>query len=126
MGIDIGFVDEDLECCDKARCKDLRNRVLGFVELEEGQEWWQGLRAHRLDSPTVHQDTPQYHRTSNELDPDHFAVLGHLQRTEVEAIPEGEADEHLLGPPAPRQQFHYTLVPHRVMERRSSVIEQPG
>jgi len=115
MGIDIGFVSDDLKRCPKANCREYRNTLVGFVEPEKGHEPWRGLRAYRLDASVVRRDAPDYYRPTQQLDREHFALIGHMERVPAGSLPEGEAGELLKELTSRSQHFRYSLVPQRVM-----------
>ena len=106
MGIDIGFVSEDLARCARAKCAEQRSTVVGFVEQVDGQL----LTVQRLDTGVVQQDAPDRYRPTVELGRDHFALVGLLHKV-AQPAPEGMAPGFIGG----MQGFRYALVPQLVI-----------
>ena len=53
MGIDIGFLGNDLAHCGRAECSEHRRTLVGFAEELDGQS----QEVHRLDTPLVRRES---------------------------------------------------------------------
>ncbi len=106
MGIDIGFVSDDLSRCSRAGCAKHRNTIVGFLEHAGGRP----VSVQRLDTSAVEREANDQFRTTAELDPDHFALVARLQKVEL-SVPEGLPASFSSG----LHGFRYEIVPQETI-----------
>lgn len=119
MGIDSGFVGEDLARCYQAKCAEHRQTWVGLARQEDGQL----LEVCRLDTPTVQLEAPEYYRPTGQLDRDHFVLVGHQEKVVVEPAEEGVPGE-LLTQTSQGGCFRYALIPQGVIGRGKATMMQ--